>query len=316
MSVLSGVDEGMASSFVLLIPTRNAGAGWSAVLDSVAAQSCAPARYGLFDSGSMDETAERARAAGWAVRVIDPATFNHGGTRQHMVAAWGDSPLVVWMTQDALLADADALCALLRAFEDPAVGAAYGRQLPYPHTGAVGAHARLFNYPPTAHVCDLRDAERMGIKAAFLSNSFAAYRVEALRAVGGFPTDVILGEDTIVAAKMLLAGRKVAYQADAQVFHSHDYTHLQEFRRYFDIGVMHARARWMLDAFGSPEGEGGRFVRSELAYLLRRAPWLIPSALLRTVLKYLGYRLGRLEHALPVSWKRRLSMHTGFWRSS
>jgi rhamnosyltransferase len=125
---------------------------------------------------------------------------------------------------------------------------------------------------------------------------------------------VILGEDTIVAAKMLLAGWKVAYQADAQVYHSHDYTYLQEFRRYFDIGVMHTREAWMLDAFGKPEGEGARFVRSEWAYLLKKAPWLIPSAMLRTGLKYLGYRLGRMESRLPLGLKRYLSMHKGFWK--
>lgn len=112
-----------------------------------------------------------------------------------------------------------------------------------------------------------------------------------------------------------MAGWTVAYQADAQVYHSHDYNYLQEFRRYFDIGVLHAREFWMLDAFGKPEGEGGRFVRSELSYLLNHAPWLIPSALLRTILKYAGYRLGRMESGLPLRIKIACSMHKGFWVS-
>ena len=87
----------------------------------------------------------------------------------------------------------------------------------------------------------------------------------------------------------------------------------QEFQRYFDIGVFHARESWLLESFGKPEGEGGRFVRSELRYLGRHAPWLIPSALLRTILKYSGYRLGRMEQRLPLWLKRRCSMHKGFW---
>jgi rhamnosyltransferase len=153
----------------------------------------------------------------------------------------------------------------------------------------------------------------MGIKSIFISNSFAAYRREALLASGGFPKNVIFGEDTITAARLLLSGWKVAYVAEAQVYHSHSYTWKQEFKRYFDIGVLHARARWLLQEFGTAGGEGGRFVRSELRYLWPLHWSLIPSALIRTALKLVGYRLGRIEKRLSPGLKRRLSMHPGFW---
>ncbi len=153
----------------------------------------------------------------------------------------------------------------------------------------------------------------MGFKSIFISNSFAAYRREALFAVGGFPSDVIFGEDTIVAAKLLLAGWKIAYVADAQVYHSHAYTSTQDFKRYFDIGVLHSRESWLLQEFGGTGGEGSRFVRSEWNYLWPQYWWLIPSALIRTALKLVGYRLGRIESKLSLRIKRRLSMHRRFW---
>lgn len=155
--------------------------------------------------------------------------------------------------------------------------------------------------------------KELGIKTIFISNSFAAYRRTALIAVGGFPGDVIFGEDTITAAKLLLAGGKIAYVAEAQVFHSHNYTWAQDFRRYFDIGVLHRRESWLLQEFGSAGSEGGRFVQSELRYLWSRRWWLVPSALIRTALKFVGYRLGRNEERLSLGWKRRLSMHSSFW---
>jgi rhamnosyltransferase len=111
----------------------------------------------------------------------------------------------------------------------------------------------------------------------------------------------------------LLRGGRIAYVAEATAFHSHDYPLIQEFKRYFDIGVLHAREGWLLEEFGKPEGEGGRFVRSELGYLWHKAPWLIPSAFLRTLLKYAGYRLGRAEKRLPTWLKSHLSMHHRFW---
>ncbi|WP_299510624.1 glycosyltransferase family 2 protein, partial [uncultured Limnohabitans sp.] len=146
-----------------------------------------------------------------------------------------------------------------------------------------------------------------------VSNSFAAYRVADLQAVGGFPSSVILGEDMSVAARLLMAGKTVAYVADACAHHSHNYSVLQEFRRYFDTGVFHARSPWLLAEFGSASGEGLRFVRCELAYLWRHAPWWIPSALVRTAAKLIGYRLGRLESRWPLWFKRWCSMHKGYW---
>jgi rhamnosyltransferase len=177
----------------------------------------------------------------------------------------------------------------------------------------VAAHARLFNYPAESRVVSLADKARLGLKACFMSNSFAAYRVADLQAVGGFPSDVILGEDMSVAARLLMAGKSVAYVADACAYHSHNYSVMQEFRRYFDTGVFHARSPWLLAEFGSASGEGLRFVRSELAYLWRHAPGWIPSALVRTAAKLIGYRLGRLESRWPLWFKRWCTMHKGYW---
>jgi rhamnosyltransferase len=296
------------------IPTLNAASLLTSLCSGLAAQIGTPFSVLLMDSSSSDDTVGWANQLGASIFTIPRSTFNHGGTRQLAVEWLPDTDIIVFMTQDAVLANEFAIENLVRAFDDPQVAMAYGRQLPHVDAKPLGAHARLFNYPDKSYVATLPDREQMGIKAAFSSNSFAAYRRSALMAVGGFPRDIILGEDTFVAAKVLLAGWKVAYQADALVYHSHDYSMCQEFRRYFDIGVFHHREHWLLDAFGKPEGEGGRFVRSEIVYLFQHAPWLIPSALLRTGLKYLGYRLGRTERLLPLGLKRLLSMHRGFWR--
>ena len=127
--------------------------------------------------------------------------------------------------------------------------------------------------------------------------------------VGGFPANVIFGEDTITAARLLLAGFKVAYVADACVYHSHAYTKVQEFKRYFDIGVLHSRERWLLEEFGRADGEGKRFVLSELRYLRAKGRRQVPSALVRTGIKFIGYRLGRMEALLTPNIKRQLSTH-------
>jgi rhamnosyltransferase len=240
--------------------------------------------------------------------------FNHGGTRQLAAELLSDADVLVFLTQDAILSDPDAIHTLLKAFEDIDVGAAFGRQLPRAGATPIEAHARLFNYPAQSEVRTLDSRERLGFKTIFISNSFAAYRREALMGVGGFPRNVPFGEDTITAAKLLKAGWKIAYVADAEVYHSHRYTWIQDFKRYFDIGVLHARESWLLREFGSTGGEGSRFVRSELNYLWPQYWRFIPSALIRTVLKLVGYRLGRMERKLSLRWKRKLSMYYQFWK--
>jgi rhamnosyltransferase len=298
----------------LIVPTLNAGELWESWLQAFAAQTVKPDYLLLIDSSSDDHTVASALEAGFEVQVIPKSEFNHGGTRQFGVNRLADADILVFLTQDALLADPDAIERLLAAFTDDSVGAAYGRQLPHRDAGPIGTHARLFNYPPQSQLRSLQDKAQFGIKTVFISNSFAAYRRSALLGVGGFPLNTIMNEDTFAVGKMLVNGWKVAYCGDAAVFHSHDYGFLDEFRRYFDIGVFHAHTPWLQQTFGGASGEGLRFVVSEVGYLVRHAPWLIPAAFLRTGLKWLGYKLGGvMPGRLPPSCNRYFSLHKGYW---
>lgn len=299
----------------LLILTKDAAALWPKL--SALAGCTFDVRI-VVDSGSVDGTAALASGAGWVV-WRRPEGFDHGGTRrwafEQARRVVGESGIVVLATQDvshvAGHPGGEALVAAIDGRED--VGAAYGRQLPRPGANPFEAHARLFNYPEQSEVRSFEDRRRLGIKTCFFSDSFAAYRVKALEEVGGFPERAIVGEDVIVAAKLLRAGWKIAYVAEACVYHSHDLSPAQEMRRYFDIGVFHARENWILREFGKPEGEGLRFLLSEIRYLRERAPWLIPESFVRAALKYLGYRLGRAERHLPLAFKRWMSLQKHFW---
>jgi rhamnosyltransferase len=124
---------------------------------------------------------------------------------------------------------------------------------------------------------------------------------------------VIFGEDMYVATRMLEEGGLIAYAPDACVYHSHSYTILQELRRYFDMGVFHAREPWIRRSLGGAESEGVKFVRSEISYLLRRSPWLIPAGLFRTLCRYAGFRLGLAERLLPVWIKQQLVMNKSYF---
>jgi len=301
----------------IIVPVRNGGARWR---EAAAALECAvddPGKVTVVDSESTDGSDSVARACGFRVHRVDVRTFNHGRTRQEAVDRFcATDRIVVFLTQDAILESAASLAALVGALAAPETGAAYGRQLPHERARPFEAHAALFNYRPVSETRTIEDAARIGIKAAFFSNSFAAYRVAALKRCGGFPAHLILGEDAYVAMRMLTMGWRIRYCADARARHSHAYSVAEEMRRYFDFGVMHAQIPELIERFGAPEGEGMRFVASELGYIARSAPWLLPEVLFRNAAKYGGYRLGRAYERLPRPWCRALSMTKGYWRAA
>jgi rhamnosyltransferase len=270
----------------------------------------------IIDSSSKDDTVDIAKRYTDNVIVIPQSEFDHGGTRAKAAQiAKGD--ILVFLTQDALPCDENTLANIVKVFEDEKIGAAYGRQLSYKETNLFGKHLREFNYPSTLHVRTKNDIKTYGLKTAFLSDSFAAYRKGALESIGWFKDDLILGEDTYAGAKMILTGYSLAYVADAKVYHSHSYTVWQEFKRYFDIGVFHQCEHWILDEFGKAEGEGMRYIKSELKYLFAHGAWyLLPEWFIRNGMKYLGYKLGQRYEKLPHWMIQKFSMHHRWWDKS
>ena len=329
--------------FWVLVPTYNPGfEAWAQWVHALQMQNCKPMQVVVLDSGSTDGSLALSKQAGFTVFHTQAQNFNHGGSRQwaldqalQALQSSAQAPeWVVFLTQDALLAKENALQELLSAFEDPQVAAAYGRQIAKQGASWVEVHARSFNYPMVSKKVELKDKAKLGIKACFLSNSFAAYRLQALQQAGGFPSSLPLGEDTYTAAQLLKAGHRISYQAAASVYHSHNYNGRQDFQRMFDTGVFHAQNQWLIQTFGSAEGEGIRLLKSQWAYLTQSHPteqneqsdqehpnvqkpnFLVGMAQILAInfTKLVGYKIGRAYTCLPKSLVIKFAMHKPFWQ--
>lgn len=243
----------------LIIPTLNAEPWLAGLLSSLVRQTLLPDEILLIDSGSTDGTL--AIAEGYIRRYpvirlyqIQQQDFDHGGTRT-MAARKTTGEILIFMTQDAVPAEDRALELLIRSFaSNQQLAAAYGRQLPVQDATFFGEHLRLFNYPEKPQLRCQQDWGIYGFKTVFISNSFAAWRRDLLREQGYFPGQLLFGEDTVALAKMLEKGYYVAYVSDAAVYHSHNYSIAQDFKRYFDIGVLHeTQAQYLLQHGGQLE---------------------------------------------------------------
>lgn len=269
----------------------------------------------IVDSGSTDGVLDNLDTQAVKLIRIESSEFNHGGTR-NMAATIAKGDIIVYMTQDAILANNNSIRELITPLvKDSTIGMSYGRQLPNKDANFFGEFARVFNYPDKSMLKRLESKKKLGIKTIFVSNSFAAYNRNALlNEVGGFPSDIIFGEDTYVAAKLVNKNYSIAYVASAKVYHSHNLSIMNEFHRCFDIGVFHSREHWILEEFSTPEAEGSKLVFAQLNEIIKRKKYyLLLEFLIRNFMKYLGYKLGSFEAYLPLTVKKRLSMYKRYW---
>lgn len=277
----------------IIVPTYNAAKYLPSLLMRLESQTVKNYELIVVDSSSSDNTIDIAKSHQAKVITIPQSEFDHGGTRT-FAAREVKGDILVYLTQDALPYNKYAIENITKPFaNDGRIGATFGRQLPYPDASVFAEHLRLFNYPDVSYTRVLGDKKKYGIKTTFLSNSFAAYRASVLKEIGYFKSGLVFGEDTCAGAKILLKGYKIAYVAEAMVLHSHNYSIQQDFRRYFDMGIFHKTEGWLLKEFGKAEGEGLKYIKSEIKFLLRKRRFdLLPEFALRIIMKYSGYKLG------------------------
>ena len=247
------------------------------------------------------------------VHHVAKAEFDHGGTRK-LAASFSDADILLFMTQDAVPFNSSMVKHLMEAFEDEKTAIAYARQLPAPNCRLIEQYTRTFNYPKKNMVKSLADLPQLGIKTYFASNVCAAYRRSVFEELGGFVEKTIFNEDMIFAARAIHAGYQIAYQASAQVIHSHNYSGMGYLRRNFDLGVSQAE---FPDVFsGVPaEGEGMKLVGKTALFLVKKGkPWLLGSLVWLSMCKYAGYRLGKKFKKLPKQAVLCLSSNKEYWK--
>lgn len=282
-------------SVSVVVPTLNASAEIRGLLESLLAQSLKPKEVIVIDSESDDGTAHI--AAGFPnVRIISirRSEFNHGATR-HRALLETSGEIVCFITQDAMPASANYLRYLVEPMlVDESVALVSGRQLPKADARPFERLVRTFNYPDEPTVRSKADLARCGIKTFFASDVCSAYRKTAYLECGGF-SSVQTNEDMLMAARFISAGWKVAYEPTAEVYHSHNMTLREQFKRNKLVGMfLEEHSEDLLNV--SEVGEGGRLVAAVSIQLLRekRVGELIAFGM-DCAARLLGNRAGRAE---------------------
>lgn len=246
------------------------------------------------------------------VRHLSKREYDHGRTRNQGVRH-SDADYFVMITQDAVPADEYVVERLLENLQKENVAVAYARQLADEKSSEEERYIRNFNYPPQSRIKDREDLAKQGIKTFFCSNVCAAYDRKIFDSLGGFVKHTIFNEDMLYAAKAVEAGYAIAYVAEAQVYHSHDYTNGQQFHRNFDLGVSQADHPEVFEKYPS-ESEGIRMVKGLVEHLKKKKmKRRIPHVLCQSACRYMGYLLGKNYRRLPGGLVLAMSSNKEYW---
>ena len=299
----------------VIIPTFNAGKTFAQLLHNLNEQTVKPYELIIADSESSDHTVDIAKQYGATVLPIKRAEFDHGGTR-NVAAQYASGDILMFLTQDIVPIDRLLIEKLIEPFnlqehDDGTIAYSYARQIADEETGHLFEKiARNVNYPDQSSIKGYDDLERLGIKTFFCSNACSAIRKDFFLQQGGFVSPTIFNEDMFMAARLVLTGKKIAYCAEAKVYHTHTYTVKQQFKRYFDNGMSMRTQSWILPYAKVGKAGSGLVKRQLLELSKEKKIYLVPLLVIESAAKFIGYKLGMNIHRIPRTIARKLSMHT------
>lgn len=260
-------------SVSVIIPTLNASLYIEKQLEQIFRQTVEVDEVIIVDSESEDNTVELTGKYD-KVRVIHVkrSEFDHGKTRDYAIRN-STGQIVILMTQDAVLEDVSCFEYLVDTLRDKKIAQVTARQLPRKDANIMERLIREFNYPDKSNVRSQADVRNMGIKTFFSSDVCAAYNKDTYFKLGGFDYPLKTNEDMFFAARVIQAGYMVAYNADAEVVHSHNFTLKQQYRRNYIQGYeLENHKNLLLNV--SENSEGMKLVKYVSVRLLRRGHFI------------------------------------------
>lgn len=296
---------GNQPNITVIVPTINAEKELPTLLGCLHNQTMQADEIMVVDSASDDKT-ETICSSDPNVKYIriKREEYDHGGTRDMAVRrAAGD--IVVFLTQDALPADDDFLLNLTSPIIKGEAAISTGRQLPRQGATHMEALVREFNYPAQSFIRSKDDISRLGIKTFFCSDVCCAYDREVFLKLGGFEHPLQTNEDMFFAAKAINNGYKIAYAADARVYHSHNFGLVEQFKRNYIQGYEIARHNNLLSKVPL-ESEGKRLVKHVSLGLIRQGQVLsLPRFAADCAARLAGSKCGRLAYKLNATNEQR-----------
>ncbi len=174
----------------------------------------------VVDNESTDDSADVARRYDARIVSLSRAEFSWGRALNRGIAA-ATGEMILLLSADACPVDAGWLLAMLEPFEDDKVAAVYGRQVPRSDAPIDEVVRLQRTFPEQSVRQTLEENCDPSGRGMIVSNACAAIR-RRLWEQSPYDEEIQGGEEGVWTYQALQAGYCFQYQAEAQVYHSHN----------------------------------------------------------------------------------------------
>jgi cellulose synthase/poly-beta-1,6-N-acetylglucosamine synthase-like glycosyltransferase len=212
----------------VIVPGYNVAGYIHECLDALLYQDLPSERYEIIyvDDASTDDSAEVVRRY-QRVRVLALAENRGQATARNLGIDHAAGEIILFTDADCVPAP-DWIGSMLEAFEDPQVSGTKGVY----RTRQRNLIAQFAQVEYESRYDRIRSEERID----FVDTYSAGYRVDVLRAHGGFDPSFRIDEDQELSFRISEAGRKLVFSPKAAVYHRHPDTIRRYWKRKFDAG--------------------------------------------------------------------------------
>lgn len=223
---------------------------------------------------------------------IKKEEFSHSLSREK-VAMNSEADILVFVTQDVEIKNDNWLEELVKPIIENEVVATFGRQLT--KYDNIEKYTREKNYPDKSYVVSKDDLDTMGLRTFFFSDASSAIRADIFKKLNGYDEkNLPTNEDQYIAYKIITNGYKIKYCSDSVVYHSHNFTLKQLYKRYYATGLFFAQEKYV-DNYGTNKTGGGLAF-----YILKRAIQdknikVILRFLPDMVIRFIGMKVGKIS---------------------
>ena len=226
------------------------------------------------------------------VKHIKRDDFDHGKTRNY-AASLSTTDYILFMTDDAVPYDDKLVYYLLLPFDDNKVAISTARQMAKDNTKFTEKLIRQFNYPDTSYARDIDSEEKYGIKNYFVSNVCTMYDKRIFDALSGFQENIPLNEDMLYAYKIIHHNYKIYYNNKAIVYHSHNYSYIEQFKRNYLIAKSQKLNKDVFKSLSS-EKAGKKLVFYVITKCIKEKKLLsLIDFIIECIFRYLGFIFGK-----------------------
>lgn len=206
----------------ILIRTKNEEKNIKRILDSLMPQKYRDFEIIIVDSGSTDKTLEIAKKYPVEIFKIEPEKFTYGFALNYGFKK-AKGRYVVCLSADALPASDDWLETLIKNFNDDSIAAVMCKTLPWPDCNPFDRRGLLKKF-------NMKKQEINEGPPLIFSNADSAIRKDVWEKIR-FDETLTGAEEYDWVKKVRELKYKIIYEPEAEVYHSHNETLKQIFRR-------------------------------------------------------------------------------------